>query len=317
MLDTYGDYLAYERGLSSHTVRAYQSDLQQFFAMFHVHGDDSLETLLPTLELNDVRQWLAQGTAEGASRATTARRSAALRTWSAWAYKKDYLPHDITMRLRSPSVDNRLPSVLSINQVEQLLTYVHEQEDRARVAVKEMPGDMQIHRQWRICSRDVAILEILYATGIRVSELCGLCISDLDSAERVMTVTGKGNKQRRVPFGVPAAKAMTQWLRLRKEHLRQSSAPDDDALFLSIRGKRIDPRAVRELVHHYAHAAGVPDIGPHDLRHSAATHVLSGGADLRSVQELLGHSSLSTTQRYTHVSPERLRTAYNQAFPRA
>ncbi|MCL3778561.1 tyrosine-type recombinase/integrase, partial [Actinomyces sp. AC-20-1] len=162
--------------------------------------------------------------------------------------------------------------------------------------------------------RDAALLEMLYATGVRVSELCGLDLTDVDRRERTVKVLGKGGKERVVPYGAPADRALAQWL----DHRRVLVSPrSGSALFLGVRGGRVDPRAVRELVHRTAAAAGVPDLGPHGLRHSAATHVLSGGADLRSVQELLGHSSLATTQRYTHVTPERLRAVYEQAFPRA
>lgn len=160
------------------------------------------------------------------------------------------------------------------------------------------------------------MLELLYATGIRVGELCGLDVDDLDHERRVVRVLGKGRKERTVPYGAPAARALDAWLhRGRAALARSGSGP---ALFLGARGGRLDQRAVRSLVHaRLADVPGAPDLGPHGLRHTAATHLLEGGADLRSVQELLGHASLATTQIYTHVTTDRLRQAFKQAHPRA
>jgi integrase/recombinase XerC len=164
--------------------------------------------------------------------------------------------------------------------------------------------------------RDRAVLELLYATGIRVSELCGLDVDDVDGDRRVVRVLGKGRKERAVPYGVPAGRALDEWLsRGRPRWVRPSSGP---ALVLGARGGRIDPRTVRSVVHgRLGEVPGAPDLGPHGLRHSTATHLLEGGADLRSVQELLGHATLATTQIYTHVSIERLRKSYERAHPRA
>ena len=167
-----------------------------------------------------------------------------------------------------------------------------------------------------IALRDAAMLEVLYGTGIRVGELVGLDLDDLDQSRRTLRVFGKGSKERTVPYGVPAERAVSAWLRDGREHLVQSAS--GAAMFLGRRGRRIDQRAVRTLVHeHLSGVDGAPDLGPHGLRHSAATHLLEGGADLRSVQELLGHATLATTQIYTHVSVERLKRAYDQAHPRA
>ena len=165
-----------------------------------------------------------------------------------------------------------------------------------------------------VALRDVALLEVLYATGVRVAELCGLDVDDIDRSRRTLRVLGKGDKERTVPYGLPASRALEDWLAVRANLVSDAAGR---ALFVGVRGRRLNPRAVRGAVHRAAALAGVADLGPHGLRHSAATHVLSGGADLRSVQELLGHSSLATTQRYTHVSAERLRAVYAQAFPRA
>lgn len=176
-----------------------------------------------------------------------------------------------------------------------------------------------------IALRDAAMLETLYATGIRVAELTGLNVGDVDLASRTLRVTGKGNKQRVVPFGAPAAAALVAWLEQGRSVLiargntqaAHKSSSSRSPMFLGARGGRIDQRVVRMVVHRKAQEAGVPDIAPHALRHSAATHMLDGGADLREVQELLGHASLKTTQRYTHVSIEQLKARYTQAFPRA
>ena len=221
-----------------------------------------------------------------------------MRTFSTWALEEGLLASDVAARLRAPRVDNRLPGVLTIQQAAQLLK-----------TAADLAADGNA-----LAVRDLAIIETLYATGVRVSELVGLDVTDLDHSQRTLRVLGKGRKERTVPYGLPAARALEGWLSRRAEICAPDAAA---ALFLGARGRRIDPRAVRDVVHRLCAAAQVPDLGPHGLRHSAATHVLSGGADLRSVQELLGHSSLATTQRYTHVSAERLRSVYEQAFPRA
>lgn len=165
--------------------------------------------------------------------------------------------------------------------------------------------------------RNAAILELLYATGMRVGELTSINVQDVDFENHTVKVTGKGNKQRVVPFGVPAANACKEWIEHGRSALLEKHAESSQALFLGARAKRIDQRIVRSIVHAAAAAANVPDVAPHALRHSAATHMLNGGADLREVQELLGHSSLNTTQRYTHVSIQALKQRYSQAFPRA
>jgi integrase/recombinase XerC len=226
-----------------------------------------------------------------------ARRSAALRTFCAWATANGFMPADPAQLLASPKTGRSLPAVLRADEAERLMD-----------ADPDAPDAVVL--------RDRAIVELLYGAGLRVSELAGLDVDDLDRGRRLVRVLGKGSKQRTVPFGVPAARALDDWLgRGRTALAVDGSGP---ALFLGVRGRRIDPRTVRELVHRRAaRVDGAPDIGPHALRHSAATHLLEGGADLRSVQEVLGHASLSTTQIYTHVSVERLRRSYQRAHPRA
>ena len=300
LLASYRGYLALQRDLSGHTVRAYLVDINDLLSFLGVGEGDAepVDAALATLDLADLRDWLAAMAASGRSRAPLARRSASVRTFSAWAFEAGLLTSDVAARLRSPRVDNRLPGVLTTQQASQLLT-----------TAADLASDGEV-----LAVRDLAIIETLYATGVRVSELVGLDVADLDHSQRTLRVLGKGRKERTVPYGLPAARALEAWLGRRGEICADDAG---DALFLGARGRRIDPRAVRDVVHRLCAAAQVPDLGPHGLRHSAATHVLGGGADLRSVQELLGHSSLATTQRYTHVSAERLRSVYEQAFPRA
>ena len=300
LLDSYRSYLALQRDLSGHTVRAYLVDISDLLSFLGVGEGDAepVDTALATLDLADLRDWLAAMAASGHSRATLARRSASVRTFSSWAFETGLLTSDVAARLRAPRVDNRLPGVLTPQQASQLLK-----------TASDLASDGHV-----LAVRDLAIIETLYATGVRVSELVGLDIADLDHSQRTLRVLGKGRKERTVPYGLPAARALEAWLHRRGEICAVDAG---GALFLGARGRRIDPRAVRDVVHRLCATAQVGYLGPHGLRHSTATHVLGGGADLRSVQELLGHSSLATTQRYTHVSAERLRSVYEQAFPRA
>ncbi len=246
-----------------------------------------------------MRSWLANQQTRGRARTTLARRATAVRVFGAWTVRTGRLQADPAAGLGSPKSHRTLPPVLGHDDVRQLLD----------AAAEHAVGG------GALAARDVAVLELLYATGIRVGELCGLDVDDLDDGRRVVRVLGKGRKERTVPYGVPAERALRAWLAQRPRLARQGSGP---ALFLGARGGRIDQRAVRALVHdRLAEVPGAPDLGPHGLRHTAATHLLEGGADLRSVQELLGHASLATTQIYTHVSADRLRAAYTQAHPRA
>jgi len=287
-------YLRDERGRSAHTVRAYVGDarsLCEFAAAREVDGLDGI-----TLAL--LRNWLATLTRDGRSRATVARRAASVRAFTAWCTRRGLMSVDPGERLASPKAGTHLPTVLDQSAAARVMDHAAiASDDGAPVAV-----------------RDRAIIELLYATGIRVSELCTIDVRDLDLDRRTVRVTGKGDKQRVVPFGLPASRAIAEWLAIREDLVGSRSG---QAAFLGARGGRIDPRTVRESVHRLTADSGVASISPHALRHSAATHVLEGGADLRAVQELLGHSSLATTQRYTHVSVERLRTTFVQAHPRS
>lgn len=298
-MDAFARHLRSERGRSPHTVRAYLGDLRDFFE--HLDPDGEAEPVaLDDVRLADLRGWLGELASSGAARATIARRSAALRTFFAWALRQGHVRVDPALRLAAPKRHRTLPPVLAKRDAAGLL-------DVAAIAADD---DDPVHH------RDRAILEILYATGIRVSELTGLDIDDVDREARVIRVIGKGDKERRVPFGAPAGEALDTWLSRGRPRLAVDGS--GAGLFLGRRGRRIDPRQVRTLVHDMlTHVPDAPDLGPHGLRHSAATHLLEGGADLRMVQELLGHASLSTTQIYTHVSIERLTASYAQAHPRA
>ncbi|WP_454931298.1 tyrosine recombinase XerC [Actinomyces israelii] len=314
--EAWARHLSLQRGLSGHTVRAYLGDLADLLTFLGV-GEGPEEPVAPalaSLDLADLRAWLAQMSASGGSRATIARRSAAARTFSAWAHHGGLLAADVAARLRSPRADGRLPAVLTEEQAWALLAAAARRAEEAALPAEGASKEGGQGAARAVALRDVALLELLYATGVRVSELCGLDVADLDRSRRTMRVLGKGDKERTVPYGAPASRALEDWLAVRGRIALRAAG---GALFVGARGRRLDPRAVRDVVHRAAALAGVPDLGPHGLRHSAATHVLNGGADLRSVQELLGHASLATTQRYTHVSAERLRSVYAQAFPRA
>lgn len=295
-LDAFAGYLSGERAVSAHTRRAYLGDLRSLLA----HAASEGAARIQDLDLGTLRRWLGVQSQSGAARATLSRRAATVRTFTAWALREDRIAVDPALRLKAPRREKSLPGVLHSSQLTRLLA------DMEEAAADGTP----------LAVRNRAIVELLYATGVRVGELAGLDIDDLDPDRRTLRVLGKGNKERTVPYGVPAALAVDDWLRRGRPALaKDTSGP---ALFLGARGSRVDQRQVRELVNRLFEALGDTSAsGPHALRHSAATHLLDGGADLRAVQEILGHSSLATTQIYTHVSVDRLRKSYQQAHPRA
>lgn len=295
-LADYERHLVAERDLTPHTVRAYLGDIADLLD----HADRLGLDDVADLDLRSLRSWLARQQSQGLSRTTLARRATAARVFTGWLARTGRAPSDVGSALGSPKPHRTLPEVLRVEEVRELIAAAVDHADDATP----------------IGIRDVALLELLYATGMRVGELCGIDIDDLDRDRDVVRVFGKGRKERTVPFGRPARRALDRWLATGRPLLaRTGSGP---ALFLGARGGRVDQRAVRTVVHRLlADVPGAPDLGPHGLRHTAATHLLEGGADLRSVQELLGHASLATTQRYTHVTTDRLRRAYQQAHPRA
>ena len=297
ILDDYARHLELERGRSEHTRRAYLADLRSLFAFLDERAPGAG---LSAISLPVLRSWLAAQAAAGTARTTLARRTSAVKTFTAWATRRGLIADDPAVRLQLPKARRTLPAVL--------------RQDQAIAAMTA--ADLGAEQGDPLALRDRLIVELLYATGIRVSELCGLDIDDIDTGRRVLRVLGKGNKQRTVPFGKPALAALNAWLSSGRPAL--VTADSGPALLLGPRGKRLDPRQARTVVHQTVGAVdGAPDIGPHGLRHSAATHLLEGGADLRIVQELLGHSSLATTQLYTHVTVARLRAVHDQAHPRA
>jgi integrase/recombinase XerC len=294
-LAAYERHLVSERDLTPHTVRAYMGDVAGMLA----HASAMSLVSLDELDIRTLRSWLANQQTLGKARTTMARRATAIRVFTAWALRTGRTSSDAGAQLGSPKAHKPLPAALDVAQARALL---------ATAATRADDGSP-------VGLRDVAILELLYATGARVGEICGLDIDDADGSRRVIRVFGKGRKERTVPYGLPAEQALAGWLAVRPRLAVPGSAA---ALFLGARGARIDQRAVRSMVHRrLADVPGAPDLGPHGLRHTAATHLLEGGADLRSVQEMLGHASLATTQIYTHVTTDRLRSAYQMAHPRA
>jgi integrase/recombinase XerC len=335
-------HLRSERSLSAHTVRAYLGDIRSLLE----HASHQGASAPHDLGLADLRGWLAVQHESGAARATLARRGAAARVFTAFAHRSGWLAADPGPRLGTLKTRRVLPHVLHQDEMARVLAGL-DQATRPAGPTKQVKDARPVGpaaggssaekgpaaearpvaetgpaaeagpvAEAAVILRDSAVLELLYATGIRVSELCALDPSHFDHGRRTVRVRGKGDKERTVPVGVPALRAVTRWLDAGRPVL--ATGASGPALFLGVRGGRLDPRTARRIVHDRLREAGTSrDTGPHGLRHSAATHLLEGGADLRSVQEILGHSSPATTQIYTHVSIERLKSSYRQAHPRA
>ena len=314
-LRCYERHLAVERGCSPHTTRAYLGDVRALMEFVGtIDGNRATPPDRPAVELLDLavlRSWLAAMTVDGAARTSVARRAASARRFTAWLFRTGRTPDDPGLRLRSPKARRSLPGVLRQEQASELMAVAARRtEEPAGSATSLDPAAAAV------ALRDRALIEVLYATGVRVSELVGTDVEDIDHERRTLRVMGKGSKERVVPFGLPADHALQAWVARGRPVL--AGPRSGSAVFLGIRGGRMGVRQVREIVHDLVdHVDGAPAVGPHGLRHSAATHLLDGGADLRSVQEILGHASLATTQIYTHVSIERLRAGYRQAHPRA
>lgn len=292
-LDGFRNYLAHARGLSENTQRAYLTDV----ALFLGAAED--DEVAHRLTAHAARTWLADQARTGLAASSLARKMASLRSFSRWASEHGYCETDFAARLRTPRVDTPLPRVLTIEQARSLL---HQARDEAR------DGDPQAVRDW-------ACVNLLYDTGIRVSELTSVRVAGVDASARLLRVRGKGDKERVVPYSPASAAALERWLREARPLVARPSSPD--TIFLGVRGGALSAKVVRENLHRLSARAGVPDVAPHGLRHSMATHMVSQGADLRVVQELLGHSALTTTQRYTHVDAARLHAVFAQAHPRA
>lgn len=295
LVEKYREHLILERNLAENSIRAYLVDLESLLAHINAMGVNEFASLTS----DHLRSWLANLQSKGAARSSVIRKVASIKAFTYWAAKNRWLERDIGLDLMAPKPHRTLPKTLEKRDVKVAF-------DSLESVIAEGGDSLSL--------RDLAMVELLYASGIRVSELTGLDIADLDFERNMVRVTGKGNRERVAPFGLPAAKALTKWLSIRGD----LAAKDETAVFVGKRGRRIDPRTVREVVYQATSAVDPSRrMGPHALRHSAATHLIEAGADIRSVQELLGHSSLATTQIYTHVSQERLKDVYEQAHPRA
>ena len=288
-IEAFVQYLNRERSLSDNTIRAYVGDLQSLSNHLVALKIDEVRHL----NISHLRSWLANQQTKGASRTTLSRRATSVKLFTKWAFKEGLLPNDVGANLATPKAHRILPEILDVKSADLAM--------KSLETVAEETGELT-------AIRNLAMVELLYATGARVSELCGLDLKDVDYERQTIRVIGKGNKERVIPVGRPAIAALEKWLAVRTQLANDRSG---NAIFLGARGKRIDQRQVREVVYKTI------ELGPHALRHSAATHLLEGGADLRTVQEILGHASLTTTQIYTHVSAERLHSAFKQAHPRA
>jgi len=295
LIKGYREHLVLERNLSENSIRAYLADLDSL--LLHINALGITE--FKDLTLDHLRSWLANQQSRGAARSTIIRRVASIKAFTYWATDNGWLDTDIGLQLMAPKPQRSLPKTIKV--------------DDMKVAFSSMESVIS-DTEDPLSLRDLAMVELLYSSGIRVSELTNLDLNQIDFERNTVRVIGKGNRERIAPFGIPARKAIENWIEKRQEF----APATEQALFVGRRGKRIDPRTVRDVVYKVTEAIDPSRrLGPHALRHSAATHLLEGGADLRTVQELLGHSSLATTQIYTHVSEERLKEVYEQAHPRA
>jgi integrase/recombinase XerC len=290
----FADNLSAARGYSSNTVKSYLSDVLDLA----VYLDGKGVTTVGEINLEILRDWLWEVSQRNSAKSTLARKSAAIRSFTAWLAAENLVVADPGQRLKSPKADRHLPKVVSKDSLEDVFGHLK------TLASTNDPAAV----------RDLLVFELLYATGARVSELCGLDLVSVDLGRNVLRVVGKGSKERVVPFGLPARDALDKWMDVRAA---LNPAPGEQALLLNTRGKRLGVRSVYQLVAGLLVNTSTGVAGPHTLRHTAATHLLDGGADLRAVQELLGHASLGTTQIYTHVSVDRLRAGYKNAHPRA
>ena len=296
-VNAYAVHLSAERGFSPNTIRSYRSDLDQLVTF----AKERAATEAEHVDLELLREWLWHSSQAGLSKSTLARRAASARGLTSWLARTSNAPTDAATRLKAPKGDRHLPRVLSREQMAGIF---------ARLEARAETGDP-------VAVRDVAMIELFYASALRVSELTGLDLGDIDLSRLTVRVLGKGSKERVVPFGIPARVAIVRYIETARPHLTAERSAASPA-FVGVRGARVSTRAVYELVSGLLSTIpGTGPSGPHTLRHTAATHLLDGGADLRAVQEMLGHASLGTTQLYTQVSTERLKEAYKLAHPRS
>jgi len=298
------NYLIHQRDASPHTIRNYQSDLEQFVRFLLQTGlaSDGSHIDLTMIDRQIVRGFLSHLHAQGLTRTSIERKFAALRSFFVYLVKQKKLPLSPAQHVRYPRKEKRLPNVLTPSQAKQILDPLQEAEDV-------------------LALRNMAILELLYGSGIRVGELAGLSMGDVDLARGLIRVVGKGRKERIVPIGKCAIAALQSYVPLRTTLIRAGSSSrtlDGGPVFLNHLGGRLTQRSVRRVVHTIAIRLGISaKVTPHTFRHSFASHLLTAGADLRAIQEMLGHSSLSTTQKYLHLDLERLMSVYNKSHPRA
>jgi integrase/recombinase XerC len=302
LLTQFLDHLRYERNVSAHTLRNYESDLRQFFDYLAPADEKGKRSEPPIAQIDHltIREWLATLHSDQKKKTSIARKLAALRTWFQFLVREGVVESNPAKIVATPRKEKKLPKHLSV-------------EDAIRfIETPDMETDFG--------KRDRAILELLYATGVRVAELVNINLRDVDFKNKLLRVFGKRRKERIVPFGDPAARALKDYLGVREKFLRNAPVTKRDAqpLILNYQGTRMSTRSVGRLIEKYIKlCAGIHDISPHALRHSFATHLLDSGADLRDIQELLGHARLSTTQIYTHVSMEKLIEVYDKAHPKA
>jgi integrase/recombinase XerC len=295
MTNAFVDHLQSSRGFSPHTVKAYEADVNDLIN-FLTHRGLSQAHLI---DIDHLREWLYELDKKGVAKSTLARKCASVRSFAAWLKTTGAIDVDFAQRLKSPKASRSLPKILSHETLDNVFKKLSQN------AAGENPVGM----------RDLCAFELLYASACRVSELVGLDLEDIDYGRNLLRVMGKGSKQRMVPFGGPARDALENWVRLGRPMFENEMS--GQALLIDARGKRLGVRKVYSLVAKLLEGTPTGAVGPHAIRHSAATHLLNGGADIRAVQELLGHASLGTTQIYTHVSVERLREGYAKAHPRA
>lgn len=311
LVAVFDDHLRAERTQSEHTRAAYRRDLIQFLNYLagdfpgripcRFEGERFPEIDVRGIGAEDLRGFLAYLAESGVSRRTLVRKLSALRTFFRYLYREGLVDSLPRVGGRSARLRERVPRVLSFEEAECLL------EDEEASGISLTTGER-------------AVLELLYSSGLRIGELTGLSVGDYDPRERILRVRGKGGKEREVPVGTHAADALDRYLRERREGGETPGNPseivEDAPLFVNPRGKRLAPRSVQRMIRKWAAAHGLAGVTPHTLRHTFATHLLDGGADLRAIQELLGHASVRTTQKYTHVTIDRLKAAYDRAHPR-
>ncbi len=301
VVDAWSAHLTDRLGRSEQTVRSYLSDVRLMLDDLELPGEANAEVLRSQFTSRTMKSWLATRAEQGTTRSTLARNIASARAFAKYLQQAGWIEIDPTEGLSGAKSDSKLPTVLSLPGINRLLSFAEHE-------ATEPDANPEAVRDW-------ALVELLYSSALRIFELVNLNLAQVNFEQRTLRVKGKGGKDRIVPFGEPAQRALESWLAVRSE-LETPQTPSG-ALFLGIRGGRINDRVVRSRLHRLTGRAGVRNISPHDLRHSSATHMLEEGADLRFVQEYLGHSSLQTTQRYTHVDAKRLQAVHARSHPRA